>query len=364
MKKLLILAAMAGVALVSCVKNEPAPSVTDQHEITFAPPVTSVNTKANTYGQLTDLTDYPTTENFSVYAVWHSEAFSGWASSGTTLYMNKVETAYNSSLNGWDPAQVTGGKEYYWPKNGYLTFAAFSPSNVNATNVQYDATGLKLTGFQVAANSSQQIDVLFSQRSYDKQKSSTTNSNTKYDDVDIDFEHALSSIQFKAKIAEAYDGTKITLKKISVYGVYSKGDFNETIDETTPSTYKSTPTWNNHDAGSVIAEANAYEYYNSSTGKVLETSEWTMNGETDQTDLILLPQTLPETATIVVEYTIQSPTATSAIDIVLEKKIKDITPEWKADYRYTYHISVALDEIYFAPEVMAWTESDNHTVGI
>ena len=59
MKKLFFIAAIAGAALVSCTKNEVAPSASDQQEITFANPVSHVVTNV----QLVSIpypTPYPT----------------------------------------------------------------------------------------------------------------------------------------------------------------------------------------------------------------------------------------------------------------------------------------------------------------
>ena len=63
MKKLFFFAAIASVAFASCVKNDPAPSVTEQHEITFAAPVVSPATKASVYYEGTT---YPNTKTFNV----------------------------------------------------------------------------------------------------------------------------------------------------------------------------------------------------------------------------------------------------------------------------------------------------------
>ena len=62
MKKLFFIAAMAGAALVSCTKNESV-ETPEQDVITFAEPVTALNTKAVEIGE-----NYPTSQNFSVFA--------------------------------------------------------------------------------------------------------------------------------------------------------------------------------------------------------------------------------------------------------------------------------------------------------
>jgi hypothetical protein len=343
MKKLFFIAAIASAALVSCTKNEVAQTATQQ-EITFASPVVGAATKAIP-GELSGA-NYPTGELFNVYAVWHKEDFAGWTGANTSLYMDDVQTKYDDTFNGWRPID-----RHYWPKNGKMTFAAYSPSDINATSHSYGAAGLSLTGFQVEASAANHVDVLYSKRSYNKQKGSA-NENTPYDEVDIDFMHALSSIQFTAKTAANYGTTVIKLKNISLFGVNSKGNFAETIDEATPGTYKATPTWSLQSVP--VDEANAYVYYDYSSGQTLSDAAWVMNGQANQTDLICLPQTLPATATIKVKYSINPPgDTTPEVDITLPVTI---TGSWEPGKRYTYHLTLALDEIYFAPEVTNWTE--------
>lgn len=349
MKKFFFIAAIASAALVSCTKNEVTPIAQDQ-EITFAAPVVGTATKAIA-GELTGAA-YPVGEKFNVYGVWHSGDFTGWASS--SLYMDDVQTQYDDTYNGWRPLD-----RHYWPKNGKMTFAAYSPSDVNAAAHYYGAAGLTLVGFQVEADAKNHVDVLYSERSYNKVKAAADNVNTPYDEVDIDFLHALSSIQFTAKTAADFGTTEIKLKNISVYGVNSKADFVENVDETTPGTYEANPTWINHASyAQVVDKTAAYVYYDNAAGQTLTDAKWVMNGVANQTDLICLPQTLPATAKVVVTYSINPPgAATPAIDITLETTLDALSTDvWEPGKRYTYNLTIGLDEIYFAPEVTDWTD--------
>ena len=91
MKKLFFIAAIAGAALVSCTKNELAPSATEQHELIFANPVTSTLTKVV---DLATGTQYPTTAPFYVFADYHINEFSA---DGTPL---EDVTSYMRGNNG------------------------------------------------------------------------------------------------------------------------------------------------------------------------------------------------------------------------------------------------------------------------
>ena len=349
MKRFFFIAALAGVALVSCTKNEGAP-VAEDNEITFAAAI-SAATKA-VPGELTDAA-YPINENFNVYGVWHAGDFAGW--NAASLYMDDVETQYDDTFNGWRPLD-----RHYWPKNGKMTFAAYSPAELDehSTSHAYTAAGLNITGFQVEAASEDHIDVLYSQRSYNKQKGSE-NKNTPYDEVDIDFEHALSSIQFTARTAQQYTGTEIKLKNISIYGVNSKGDFAENITEAAPyEKYTAAPAWTKQ--SEPVAKEKAYVYYKNVPGQVLTDGKWVMNGVDNQTDLICLPQDLPATGTVIVTYSINPPGAnTPEVDITLESTLNKLNvTTWEPGKRYTYHLVIGLDEIYFAPEVAPWKDVD------
>lgn len=357
MKKSLIFAAMACIAFASCTEDEIfTTNLNQEREISFSSPYVGKTTRA-VYQEMDN--PYNATENFNVFAVWHNAQFSGWDNG--SLYMDDAVTAYDDSFNGWRP-----NERYYWPKNGYLTFAAYSPSGaVPAENAHYAADGLTLVGFQTATDNKNHVDLMYSQRSYNKKKTDTDNVNTPYDQVDIDFKHALSSIHFTAKLDNAYTGTEITLKKISIHGVYTQADFKENVNESTPGTYASDPAWINHDAyNQTLPDHSAYVYYKGN--QLLSDAQWVMKDVAGQADIIALPQTLPDGAEILVEYTIDSPgNTTPAIDQVNIVKINGLaTREWKPGKRYIYNMIFGFDEIYFAPEILDWEAASDTNVEI
>ena len=57
------------------------------------------------------------------------------------------------------------GTTYYWP-DGKLTFIAYAPSSVNVT---VDGEGVHFPDYSVADAATDQIDLLYSERAYDKQ---------------------------------------------------------------------------------------------------------------------------------------------------------------------------------------------------
>lgn len=372
MKKLFFIAAIAGVALASCTKNE-VNTPAEKGKISFATPVVSAVTKAPVAGEINPSDKYPTDEEFNVFAVHHTGKYASAAE--TTLYMEDVQVKYGSATaNYWAPEHVDGGVAYYWPENAdsYLTFAGYSPSETTGTIDWTAANGFTLTDFIVADETKNQYDLMFSRRTFDKQNST---GGTSYSGVDINFEHALSSIVFKAKRAEEYAGTTIKLYSITILNAYDKGKFEQGLADDNTNNYQTGyPKWTPG-----TGESN-YIVYKPATATSIEFDE-----EYTAIDnaVILLPQVFKHETTTVVDGV--STTSSSEVSIKVEYSIQTATGEeikqekivsletgnnngqfkddkgnaisaWEIGKRYTYTISFGLDKIYFSPEVEAWTD--------
>ena len=98
MKKYLLIAATACVALAACTKNEVRPVSADQ-EITFETAVYKASSKA-----LISTTTYPESATFGTVAYLES--------SGNQKYFGPEPVSYNSAKHYWSTATA-----YYWPKN-------------------------------------------------------------------------------------------------------------------------------------------------------------------------------------------------------------------------------------------------------
>lgn len=376
MKKFFIFAAMAGAALVGCTKNEPAAD-TDQQMITFAAPVVSPNTKAATEVW----NNYPTAEayDFAVWAKYYvndsyednaykSGTYTTWAEGKT--YMKEVVVSHDA--NTWAPKQ-----NYYWPKNGSLTFIAYAPTAI-ANITEAGASGITITDHNVSTDTANQLDILYSERTYNQQKDNmdevegtgTTDGNAgitadPYKGVHISFKHALSSILFNIKTEEDYTtaGTTITLKKIQVYQAVSKGSFDQNLADknaaTTTDTDATAPAW----SFDTTPVRNDYTVDNTAN-VVLSTTPYYPSGITKETaatdglratDLILLPQELAG-VTLRIEYTIKNSGAGSEeLKQIAELPLNGSTvSKWVMGKRYIYNITIGLETIYFEPYVQDW----------
>ena len=368
MKKLFFIAAIAGVALASCTKNEVNTPV-EKGKISFAAPVVSAVTKAPVTGEINPTAKYPTEEEFNVFAVHHTGEYA--SAKGTTLYMEDVKVEYgDEDHNYWAPEHVDEGVAYYWPENAdsYLTFAGYSPSETTGTIDWTAANGFTLSNFTVEDETDDQYDLMFSRRTFDKQEST---GGTTYSGVDINFEHALSSIVFKAKRAEEYAGTTIKLYSITILNAYNKGTYVQgLVDDATNDSAEGYPKW------TPTGDETDYVVYNNTTPANIATG--TIYDANDS-DVIVLPQVFERKevegeaagandVSIKVVYSIQTATGE---EIKQEKivslqignggtQFKDnennLISAWEIGKRYTYTISFGLDKIYFSPEVEAWTD--------
>ncbi len=365
MKKSLLIAA-ACVALVSCAKDEaavPKMNASDS-KITFEQPIVNPVTRANNYGEIAGI-EYPTTENFIVHGRWYANEYTNWAEG--TLYMgnetNGLEVAHDAAN---DHAQATGkggwdtATDYYFPKDGSLTFQAYSPAAYTLTSTAaFTQYGVTFTEYEIGEVKAQ-YDVMYSDRSYNRKAAVTSwgDDNATYDGVEIKFNHALSSIIFNAQTLDDYSGAEITLLDITLKNVYKKGSFCQNLVDANNETTDN-PVWNPVggwgdytgilEAAKVIDENVANDFCN---------------------DLLVMPQDFTDQTKIVINYTIKS-TDSTPISQKFEAQLNQYTyddgqgntpafKKFEMGKRYIFNIVVGLEKIYFAPEVVDWTTVTVH----
>lgn len=335
MKKFFLLAAMAGVALTGCVKTESEVAVkSDSNRIVFDSPVVSSVTRA----LITDAV-YPTTESFSVFAQHENEGQS-------TLYMSDVKASYDGGTNSWIPEG-----NYYWPKQGTLSFAAYSPAEAKGdvfTSVTWDAaSGFVISGFNAETNNdaTKLYDLMYSDYAEDKTKGDQSDNNPVYYGVQLKFNHALSALIFKAQTQEDYANATIKITKIEVLNPVANG--NLTTVNGNPSTASWTPG----------TEAVSMSVTGIADAALTSTS--TPQGNA----MLMIPQTFDGDVKVKITYTMQmnsgepvTQTYEKVLNTLTENGTATAHADWKMATRYTYNIIIGLDEIYFAPTVTDWED--------
>ena len=371
MKKLFLMAATVGVALTSCVNDKLdnlGGQVDSQQKITFTNPVVGgAQTKA-VPGEINTTTKYPTAEKFRVFAQWDKTSYVEWEGSGSAVYMNDVEVSHQAtpgSNGAWYPAT-----DYFWPREGVLSFWAASPSTELSGKLAYNKTnGIQIGAITIPANgftkeqadaqadvASTQYDLMYAPIVKNQKKSTTTDDDSHYNGVDLAFKHALSLIKFDIKLKEAYTGTTIKLKRISISGINSKSaGFNENIT--------GTPTWQ------TPSDTTSYEVANYPTGKQLANTpaidvytDTNINGKR----LILMPQDIAneETTKIIIGYTVQSAGGAEIEQTIETKLYHGSLTKWEPGKAYFYHLILALDQIYFDPVASDWETDTNQDIEV
>ena len=319
--------------------------------------------------------NYDTREHFSVYAIDQDRPFADLTPALLERYfMQNLECAYNSSVNGWTPLV-----QYFWPpfSDGafYLSFQAYSPSvaEEDMTILGHDWTnGFTFSGFSPRA-AGQQYDLLFTDIHKDKQRAHySPEPGYPYDDsspnpymgIDLNFRHALTSIAFKIRANVDENALQtVRLQSIRIVQAWDKATFAQNIG--------GTPSWTpDVDA----SETSYYAYRN--TGAVTDGVQLTATDFCIPNAMLLIPQALDHTSTghhvrIEVSYSRttggSTTVSTDTIDLVTgngdnyyqyideDNNLVDID-SWKIGYRYTYRFTINLFKIFVDPSVDPWSD--------
>ena len=269
-------------------------------------------------------------------------------------YINGAEFSYKSSINDATEGSGAWSADYYSPKGGKMTFAAWSPYRAkNDGTISYGKAGLQIKNFTTADKGSEQYDLLYSERVYDKADCSGTSA--QYDGIDLLFRHALTSLHFTA--CSSVSTAKIRISKIVIYDICKSGDFSENVSEADPSIYTSSPAWTLGSAQ--YTEASPLVVYENNSGTAAPALP--LQGSTPLAVGFALP--IPQditSAKMKVYYNIQLgsaepvPTVSQAINLG-----SGTVSQWKRQTRYTYNLILGAQQIRFSVNVRGWSDSDN-----
>lgn len=213
MKKLIIIALIIGFAS-ACTKS--SIRYEQPGEISLRP-VTAKTTKAAITG-----TEYPkdVAHDFNVWAWWigepastQYEAYPSYAE----MYLRKCAFKYGSD-NCWVGRDVP----YFWPTNGSLVFAGYSPSGAMALDFVYswESKTMMISAYQQPTDISNTVDLMW----FDVTERSYADNNEVAKGVPVVFKHLLSWLTFKfQKKSDASGGYIVT--DVKLLGIETKARF-------------------------------------------------------------------------------------------------------------------------------------------
>ena len=352
-----ILPILGLAALVACSKTEPV--YEESGEIRFAP-VTSLATKAQVFNAI-DGSKYPAKEWFNVTAYWKNEDAGSKFNDGTVTYFSNRTFKKGTTYWAGDPAA-------YWPKNGSLRFACYSPSDVTGVSHVLATDTYTVTDYVQSNDTEKTVDLMVAPTpsSYD--------ANTGAENVSVVFEHALSWISFKVVSDEDAEGI-FTIKSIVVNDVNTKGSLTAVMTGTAKS-----KTW---ELSAITEEEEVnpyvmpYEVYNNEVGVVATTTSGANYIEDVTGGTVVIPQ---PTTTVTITFdqkaegtaVLENQVITLPLDLFEQQSAVEnpdaeepgsepelIPLDWEAGKHYIYTLKFAYeedDQILINPSVEDWTD--------
>lgn len=341
MNKHIFYIAAACVALASCVKNEVRVNAPDK-EITFQ----TVSTKAGAA--------FNKGNHFFSYA-YFLEKGKNWDANhaDATAYIDNADIYYHTTSRYWAAADT-----YYWPKQGSLTFFAWTDDTADpkvvGTGAKVDCapnTGIKIENYSVKDNPNK--DILVAGIAKDKKNNESVSGRDWDKGVPTVFRHALAKVEFNVNKRKNYSNVEFRVEKITLNNVFTKGTF-------TQGSPAESWGWSNQDKPEGLSVFTGDEEVTTTATKL---GPNTTPGATDY--FIVLPQNFDGTPTLTIVYKIiTSYTGTPVTETVTETKALNAiyTSNWECNKNYILGITLGLNEIYWDPSVEGW--EDNTVTGI
>lgn len=340
MKRIILLAASAMAILTGCTRTEIRSIADEPQQITFR----TIETKA--------AEDFDKRNNFISYA-WFLENGKTWdaKSEDGQAYISGAEIAFDNAINAWKAS----GQTYYWPKQGSLTFFAWTDyTDAPAPTLAGCAKdkGITFTAYSAFDHKNKDLLVADIAKDMDGKNNLTTHQGWK-PGVPTVFHHVLSNLAFTIKTNDNYAGATYSLKSIKLKNISTKGDY----AQGSPAAIADADVWTRH------ADPNEVPVFTAgAAGQSITSTPTNLTPSTTDFSIVLPQKFTDATPTIEIVYTITTNyTGTAVMETVTEtKSLKDIYTEgWVSGKKYTLNIKLSLNEILWDPSVETW---DNGTV--
>ena len=337
--------AAALLALSGCsTEHEVGPGAENAKLITFTPAVSSAapGTRAAAGHPIENGGNIPDGKSFGVYA--YSRTSSGaTAVSYNTELPNNTQVTHNGTAFTYSPVAkwpVQNGAELAF--YGYYPWQDQSATPSPLVDPVIEVRPLNSSEmwiyYTTPADPANQIDLMYAY----------TDFSTGFESVDMEFHHALTRINFKARYEDYTQSLQIT--SITIKDVLPKGLLTVMDDD-------SSPTWGNVINGSntapidmTLTEDNGLVRNQTLTS----TLSWvSVPGSTTETagDMLVIPQNV-ENMVVEVEVTIGSDPETFTFPLAG-------TPDWEMNQIVTYEITIAGNGMRITPQIRSnW--DDNH----
>ena len=343
MKKLFLLAALVGVALTGCMKNEVyVPKC--ETPISFEVANYVAQTRVGAF-------DY---DAFGVNAWSHDAA----AAAGAEVKMMDNEDV--SFIGG----KWTTATPYYWPINGTVDFIAYYPTTVEP-EIDYDYNGADTYTYDNYTVTN--VDLMYADKAI---RYSENVSAFGFTGVPTVFRHALAKVNFQvqnAYPAETATGANTTYEIVVDKITLNTHHTGSVTLENSGDTAASLGTWS-------VAN-NVWTPKEGSTTPLIWEDDVNLDDDdvvayTDKTQYVL-PQILADDVTVEVVYTVTQKQNGTTISVKQYNPaaIKLNTmglPSWQMNKNITYTISIIAksNQILFAPAVEDWVDADGGSVTI
>lgn len=347
-------------AVVACTKS--SVSYEPAGEIALAP-VNEINkTKTTVTGAA-----FPADQIMGVYAYYQADCPNGSPASAfkfASTYLDNVQFKQNGT--DWAGWKDGAAYPYYWPKNGSLVFAAYSPLTdasgepaVRSHTFKADGTAVvsdifKNETFTQSRLTDKTVDLMWSPVTASSHTSASNH-------VAMTFYHAMSWITFRAKFTKPADMATtiepvITIKSLTLDNVATKGKFETHVAE-----INWTPIVDNAIQQQPIVVFRGEQALTATSANV----------ENNANGTLVIPQDITNDIVATITYDQHVPgTAKVEQKAVLhlnQCKVGEQTlGTWMNAKHYIYDINFTFgtdDQIYIAPSVQPWKEENVTTEG-